>query len=75
MESDKTLGLPHLRRRRRRTKAAIPITANMTAALPMTAPTITGVFDFLCGFTVVVVVVPLAFILSTGALREGPSQA
>jgi hypothetical protein len=34
----------------------------------MTAPRITGVFDFLCDF--VLVLVPLAFISSAGTLRE-----
>jgi hypothetical protein len=72
MESDKIdLGLTRLRRRC--TKTAIPITAHTAAAPPMIPPTIAGVFIFLCGdFDFAS---PLAFMLSTGTLREGPSQA
>lgn len=73
MEPDKIdLCLARLRARRRCTKAAVPITAHTATAPPMTAPTIAGAFIFLCGdfdFTG-----PLAFMLSTGTLRGGPSQ-
>ena len=73
MELDKIdLCLARLRVRRRCTKAAIPITAHTATALPTTAPTIAGAFFFLCGeFDFAS---PLAFMLSTGTLREGPSQ-
>jgi hypothetical protein len=59
------LGLARLRRSR--TKATVPITARIAPAPPMMPPTIAPVFCFLCG--VGVLVVSLAFIVSTGALR------
>jgi hypothetical protein len=73
MELDKIdLCLARLRVRRRCTKAVIPITAHTAKALPTTAPTIAGAFIFLCGdFDFAS---PLAFMLSTGTLREGPGQ-
>ena len=81
MESGKIgLGLPCLRRRR--TKKTIPITESMAAAAaPMIPPAISGVFDFVCDDRDVVVavvaavaVVPLGFMLSTGALRKVPTS-
>ena len=76
VESDRPemgLGLPCLRRRR--TKTTTPITESMAAATPpMTPPAIAGGFDFACDESDdFVVVVPLGFMLSTGALREGPT--
>ena len=47
----------------------------MAVAPPVTAPAIAGVFDFVCDESDdFVVVVPFGFILSTGALREGPTS-
>ena len=40
----------------------------------MTPPTIAAVLDLLCGDEFLLVTVPLGFMLSTGALREDPSQ-
>jgi hypothetical protein len=70
-DKDKTtdLGLPRLRRRR--TQKMVPITPNMTAVPPMTPPIIARVCDILCGDALVFVVVPLAFMLYIGTLREG----
>jgi hypothetical protein len=74
MESDKIdIGLGRLRRRRC-TKAAIPIVANTAAIPPMTPPTIAGVFDFVCVVDFFFATVPLGLMSSTGALREGSSQ-
>jgi hypothetical protein len=60
------LGLARLRRHS--TKATIPISAKMAPEPPIVPPTIAPMFRFLCndGF---VGVLPLAFIVSTGALR------
>jgi hypothetical protein len=66
VEKDKmVVGLARLRRRC--TKATIPITARMAPAPPMMPPTIAPMFRLPCvvGFSTV----PLAFIVSTGALR------
>jgi hypothetical protein len=67
------LGPLHLgsRPRLRRTMVTIPITAKMAPAPPMVPPTIAPIFRFLSG--VGASVVPLAFIGSTGALRESQS--
>jgi hypothetical protein len=61
---------------RRRTKLTIPITVHIAAAAPpMMPPAIAGVLDFLCDDDLVFDATPLAVMLNTGALREGPSQA
>ena len=60
---------------RRRKKPTIPITAQMAAALPMVPPTIAGVLEFLCDEDLVFDTTPLAVMLNTGALQEGPCQA
>jgi hypothetical protein len=58
------------RLRRSRTKVTIPIAAKMAPAPPKMPPIIAPVFRFLRGIGAVVVpMVPLAFIGSTGALR------
>ncbi len=67
-EDERDLGLAHLRRRC--TKIAIPIAAKM--APPMVPPTIAPMSRFLRDGGILVP--PLAFIVSTGALRDGLSQ-
>ena len=57
----------------RRTKTTIPIAASIATTPPATPPAIAGVSDFVSD-DVFVFVVTLTFMLSTGALREGPSQ-
>ena len=68
------LGLICLRRRRC-TKITIPITKDMAAAPPMMPPAIAGPFDFWCDDDLDFVVGTLAFMLSIGTLRNGPSQS
>jgi hypothetical protein len=61
------------RLRRRCTKATIAIT-HIALPPPMIPPAIAGVLD-LCDDDLVFVTTPLAVMLNTGALREGPCQA
>ena len=74
VEKDKIdLGLARFRFHRRCTKSAIPIRAKMATAPPM-PPTIAAIFSFLRDGGGFLVVVPLAFMVCTVTLREGPSQ-
>jgi hypothetical protein len=53
----------------------IPITASIATTTPAVPPAIAGVFDFVFDDVLVFVAVTLTFMLSTGALREVPSQS
>ena len=52
----------------------IPVTASIATTPPAMPPAIADVFDFVLDEVFVFVVVTFTFMLSTGALQDGPIQ-